>query len=281
MCLAALGTQTGGSIIRPASYCGVAGLKPGHQAWLLEGVAPVSPTLDHVGPIARTAADLKYVWSAMSDEGYIDDSQWLDDEDRAEQIVSTLAIVEDAFLSQIAPDVRSAFERALGTLQQQFNLEAYLLPQTFAEIHQHHRRIMAAEAAATHRVPFEKSPEAFGPQVASLIDEGLRVTAVDYLAARDQQQRLANEVLQMWPSGALLALPATMTAAPGLDSTGDPRLNSPWSFLGIPAVTIPIAVNDAGLPLGLQLVGLDEQEVLDAAVACEQLVGFAGECPLE
>ena len=129
-------------------------------------------------------------------------------------------------------------------------------------------------------MPFEKTPEAFGPHIAHLIDEGLRVTAVDYLAARDQQQRLANEVLQMWPAGALLALPATMTAAPGWESTGDPRLNSPWSFLGIPTVTIPMAVNDAGLPLGLQLVGLDEQEVLDAAMACERLLGFTERCPL-
>lgn len=279
MCLAALGTQTGGSIIRPAAYCGVAGLKPGHQAWMLSGVAPVSPTLDHVGPIAKSAADLKLIWSVLSDDGFIDDSQWLDDEEFEAQLVSTLAIVEDAFLSQIDPDVRSLFERSLGKLQQQFNLEAYVLPQTFEQIHRHHRTIMAAEAAAVHSQAFEKSPELFGPEVSSLIEEGLRVTAVRYLAARDQQVRLGNEVLQMWPDGALLTLPATVTAAPGCETTGDPRLNSPWSFLGIPAVTIPLGLNEAGLPIGLQLVGLDEQELLETAISCERLLAAGLVCP--
>lgn len=276
----ALGTQTGGSILRPAAFCGIAGLKPGHGALSMQGIAPVSASLDHVGPLARSAADLRWIWNALESETYLLDEYWSDEEDDDENSPAMLAVVEDAFLAAMSPEVRSAFEKSLGLLQRSFDLETYTLPQPMETLHAHHRRIMAVEAAAVHRQAFAATPQKFGPQVRGLIEEGLQVTAVDYLVSREHQQRQTNEVLQQWPDGAVLIMPATLTVAPELSTTGDARFNSPWSYLGLPAATIPCGLSPAGLPIGLQLVGLDERELLSAAVTCERLLGFNTRCPL-
>ena len=263
MCMAALGTQTGGSIIRPAAYCGVCGLKPTYASLPMEGIEPVSFHLDHVGPIARSAADLHAMHMAMStslEQGSLGAS------------TPELLRLDAFFLKQASEGVRRIYELGLNSLGDGIQRSAAELPASFAAVHQHHWTIMAVDAAQVHREAFERSPEKFGPKVAALMDDGLTTSTLKYATALRHQHELRLEMLQAMGNSQLLIMPSTPTTAPGTDTTGDAKFNSPWSYCGLPAVTIPCALDSDGLPVGMQLVGLpnSESKLLAAAAWCEQ-----------
>jgi len=262
MCVAAIGTQTGGSILRPASYCGMSGLKPAHHDEHLAGVALVSPTLDHVGPLASSVADLQFIWQAI---GFVDTFAKVES-------VTSIARIDDPFLEQADTTVAAAFEIAMEQLCQAFPITKYTLPICFAEIHVFHRTIMAVEAAKVHETQFAAVPERFSPTVAGLIQAGKQIPTADYLHACERRKQLIGEVVATWPTATILALPTTLAAAPTRETTGDPRLNSPFSFLGLPSLTLPCGFSPEGLPLGLQLVGKTETSLLATAAQIEQIL---------
>lgn len=285
MCCAALGTQTGGSIIRPASYCGVAGFKPPHGAIRLEGIEPFSPHLDHPGPIARTVEDLYLVWQALaqhastgidaavtrpwSEQGF---QYWLD----CHGVNSTLFVAEGQLLDRTAPDMRTVFQGAIEKLRGSLSVKPLELPANFERVIPLHRRIMAVDAALHHRAAFPSQRSAFGPNIASLMDEGLQVSAVDYaeamLARQPIRQALARAFEQAGDMLGCLVMPATPTTAPDLSTTGDPVFNSPWSYLGLPSITIPCGLAPDGLPCGLQFIALTVPQVFAMAGICERLL---------
>jgi len=269
MCLAALGSQTGGSIIRPASYCGVAGLKPTHGRVSTRRVVPISYALDHVGPIAQNATDLWHVFRAIADDG-----RSLPTELPEVPEGLRLAWVGGLFDQDADVDVRLVFHEALGTIRAHVPALAEIqLPPSFAGVHDSHWRIMAVDAATVHRSAFAAHRDSFGPKVASLIDEGLKASAIDYTTALAHQRAFRDDMANLLGPNLVLLMPSTNTVAPGqLDTTGNPRFNSPWSFAGLPAVTLPCGLNPAGLPCGLQLVGpaLHEPLLLRVAQMIEQ-----------
>jgi aspartyl-tRNA(Asn)/glutamyl-tRNA(Gln) amidotransferase subunit A len=152
------------------------------------------------------------------------------------------------------------------------------LPAGFDEVHTMHRRIMAVEAAHLHRDLFAKRREQYGAQITTLLNEGLAIETSDYVAAIEHQSRFRHAVHDSLQEVEAILLPATCDTAPrDLSTTGDPVFNSPWSYAGVPAVSIPCALADSGLPVAMQLIGpaLGEAQTLAAAAWCEGVFDFS------
>ena len=297
MCAAAVGTQTGGSIIRPASYCGVAGFKPTSGHVSLEGVLPVSPHLDHAGPIARCVEDLALLYVSLSEPDRLDacledcrrHGQSLagpeSDRGRArglwESWRSSAAgpprlVVLDEFLRRAGVEVRDVTRGCVQRLEDAVQGDL-ALPEWFDEVYPHHRRIMARDVATYHGPAYAASPEAFGRSIAALIEEGHGVSPPQFAASLAHQQECRQRMAEWLPPGTFALLPATNVPAPArLDTTGDPAFNSPWSYVGFPSLTLPCGLTGAGMPCGLQLIGPPESDLrlLQAAAWCEQRLAF-------
>jgi len=280
MCLGAIGTQTGGSLVRPASYCGVAALKPTFGRIATEGVVPVSSHLDHPGPIARTAADLGVIFRALIE---LDD----DVSSPTPSVAPRLGLVEQFFMEEADGSIREATEIALGRLSDAgARIEPVGLPKTFGRVHQMHRTIMVVETAAVHRRQFHALREAYGPMVSRMIEEGLAMSAEDYAESLAHQRAFRREGAAIFdraePLDALF-MPATdTTAPPSLNTTGDSRFQAPWSHAGLPVVSIPCGLASDGLPAAIQLVGRprDEAALLQTAQWCEAHLDFHDLPPL-
>ena len=291
MCMAALGTQTGGSITRPASFCGVASFKGAWGAWPLEGIVPVSQYLDHVGPMARSVADLALLWTLV--EARLRPERAADLARRSEAIIAgewferarppRLAVIEDYHSETSEPAALEAFRASIARLEEAgATVERLSLPASFAGMHASHRLVMAVEAAEVHREDFAERPDTYRPVITSIIETGLAAAAVDYRAARVHQQRFAADLAAVLdaPAGPVIALsPATVASAPPLsdNSTGDPQFNSVWSFSGLPTCGVPACLDEDGLPLSLQLGAARESFALFRAAAwCEAVLEFPG-----
>jgi len=287
MCLAALGTQTGGSIIRPAAFCGVTGLKPGYGELPMDGIAPLSLHLDHVGPIAHRVGDLYIVWQALAANARgsmesmfsrrwadSDLETWID----AYGLNKTLFVLEGPLLDRMTPEMRQLFDQTLGRLKSSVNLRPLPLPDSFREVLTWHRRINTAEAAAFHRATYPSRRDQYSPRIAALLDEGLALPAVDHAEALIRREELRNELAQLLHQHedllGCLVMPATLGPAPGLDTTGEPTFNAPWSYIGWPSLTIPCGLAASGLPVGLQFIAVTVPQVFAMAGLCERILGF-------
>lgn len=289
MCLAALGTQTGGSVIRPASYCGVFGFKPSYGAISLHGVVPLSPRLDHVGILARSADDLALVLAQiaksrrlarfhMEMQLYGAGAQSTSSK-QASRPYRLLQLVGER-LPVVEPKVAGGVQAALQRLASDgYSIETTTLPCDLAAIAVHHYRMMAVEAAHVHREAFEREPQQFGPRISELIETGLHTKAVDYVESV-RYQKSAKQLVSTWfeEQRVILIMPATTSVAPTRETTGNPAWNSPWSYLGLPSLTIPCGLVD-GLPIGLQLVGAPDADyaVIAAAQAISAKHAFMGD----
>lgn len=303
MCMAAIGTQTGGSIIRPASYCGVCGLKPTRGHVSLDGVVPVSGHLDHAGPIARTVRDAAAVYFSLVPSETLEDIWNWRGNDPVEHFLGTEpgevtthslewllfeqteAISWKAYLRPLTgyfEDVASegvwtCFQDALKQLRLTRQIATPLpLPASFENLHDRHRRLMAVDAAAYHRDVFAQRPHDFGTNITTLIRAGLAEQADEYAEDVEHRSRFRDDMCELLGDTCLAITPSTTTAAPMLETTGDPAFNSPWSYAGLPAITIPCGLDDEGLPCGIQIIGPPNSElrVLHSAWVCEQALAF-------
>ena len=299
MCLGAIGTQTGGSIIRPASFCGVCGLKPALFEVPGDGVFPFAPSFDHPGPIARTTRDLRLLFEAIRNLDRERGSwRWcdrpIDPATTVEQVEAdlgrllsvranppTLYRLRGFYDRRSEPVMREAFEQALAALGSAGSAIRDEPDELFAfeEILRDHRVIMAVEAESGHRERLSAEGARYAPRIASLLEEGRSIPAQRHaLACDDQISRIADVVVMSPPfePGEALILPATIGPAPDPSTTGDPAFNSPWSYLGWPAVSFPIGLSSEGLPLAVQLVGKDEpgatNDLLEVASWCEAVI---------
>ena len=269
MCAAAIGTQTGGSIVRPASFCGVVGFKPSFGAVPVRGIEPLSWHMDHPGPIARTVEDATVLFQVLRRNA-----------PPTEAIVKppTLIRITGFFDQRADESVRRTFSEAVERLQAA-NIHSESpgdLGIDFAAILASHRTIMAVEAAEHHREAFAQAPDKFGPRIRSLIEEGLRTNVIDYAAALRHQALLQSDLSSLLKAGSVWIMPSTTTPAPAIDTTGDPAFNSLWSIAGMPEVTIPCGLSKDGLPCGIQFVGAagSDLHLLSVAAVCEAILGF-------
>jgi Asp-tRNA(Asn)/Glu-tRNA(Gln) amidotransferase A subunit family amidase len=268
----ALGSQTGGSVIRPAAYCGIWALKPTYGQLSTRGILPLAPSLDHVGLMAAHGEDLQLLWTALrpAPTGI---PALLESPGR-------LLLTLPEYLQD--PRVEPVMHQAFGHWQQQLEQAGWPwletpLPIPLAEIRRHHAVILAVEAAAFHQRRWRRHPEDYPPKITQLIRDGMNHAAWSYHEAR-QHLRQARREIDAWllRSGGWLALPATPGPPPPRDTTGDPAFQSPWSYLGLPVVTFPIAWTSDGLPLAVQLIGPRWQE--EALLSVAQQLSQAAPC---
>ena len=280
MCLGAIGTQTGGSIIRPAAYCGIAGCKPTHRRVSMAGIVPASRSLDHPGPMAGSVRDLAVLLDVISGDDPRDpDTAHLPPLTTSEELEGfplappRLGRVRGLFDTRADRDMQQALDAAISKLQSAgAKVIEVPLPDVFDDILRWHRTVMIAEIAAVHEQRFKEYPEDYLPLMRGLIEEGLTVSATQYIRARQKQAQAVREMIGVFADVDVLVCPATTGAAPDRASTGDPACNAPWSFTGLPAVTFSCGKSSDGLPLGIQLVGpaWGETDLLRAAAWCER-----------
>jgi Asp-tRNA(Asn)/Glu-tRNA(Gln) amidotransferase A subunit family amidase len=280
MCLGAIGSQTGGSITRPAIYCGVAGCKPSYGRVSLAGIVPLAPSFDHPGPIARSVRDLALLLDAISGHDPADPHSttipvsplnWFPS---APETIPPpkLARLGGFFETAATPPMRSAFESALVQIRSRgARIVASGWPPSFADVHRQHRLIFQYELASSHKTRFRQFRDDYLPGLASLIEEGLAISDAAYRDAKQHQMQAWQEVEKIFGDADIAVCPATAGPAPDSSSTGDPAFNSPWSYTGLPTVSFPIGLSPDGMPLGIQLVGrrFDEQRLFEGAIWCE------------
>ncbi len=294
MCLGAIGTQTGGSLVRPAGYCGVATCKATFGRIDTEGIVPVSYHLDHPGPMARCVDDLEIMLQPLLPPArtshqrvpLLDARQAVLErsggtasrEAVAHGPPPRLGLIEQFFMEEADEPIRRATEAALTRLRDGgATIEPVSFPDGFSEVQAMHRRIMAVEAAEYHRQSFAAHREAYGPKIASLLDEGLTISAVDYAAALAWQRRFRRRTDCLFDNVDALIMPSTDTTAPAtLETTGTPKFQAPWSCAGLPVVSIPCGLASDGMPAALQMVTAADHEasLLRVAGWCEQVLSL-------
>ena len=286
---AALGSQTAGSVVRPASYNGVVGMKPTFGLVSRHGVTPVSWSLDTMGFFCRTVEDAALLLSCLSE---------YDPNDGASAPVSERAPVEPLegdpapprigamrrfFYEKAEPEARDATDEAIEKLSSAGAVvEEVAVEAGYDDLLAAHRVVMAVEAAAVHERRFAARADEYGPKVRGLIESGMLAPAVGYVQAQRVRERFRRAMLEA-VSGFDAVLGPTTPSAPGdLRTTGNPVFQVPWTSCGFPAITLPCGLYESGLPLGVQLAAgpLEEARLLSAAAWCERVIGFEAAPPL-
>ena len=256
-----VGSQTNGSVIRPASYCGVVGYKPSRGLISRRGVLSQSPTLDTMGVFARTVEDAALLADALI--AY-------DQEDRGMVPIApprlavisvsdpplrpNLAVVRTANWDQAEEDVRAGFAELAEALGE--GMETVDLPTPFARAHEMHRTIQLADIAKSYARYYERGRARLSARLVEMIEEGRSVLAIDYALAHDWAEVLNGVLDRLFDRFDAIVTPAADgEAPPGLDSTGSPAFSTIWTYCGVPAITLPLLTGSHGLPVGVQLVG--------------------------
>ena len=265
---AAVGTQTGGSNIRPASYNGVAGLKPSYGAISRAGLLPVAWSLDHPGLIARSASDLELIFSAIAKV-------------RPTPVEAPatwrIGVLRDFFFETSAPDTVASVDAALGKIRDSgASVVDIPLPELFRAHQPIHHLIMSTEMTVFHAPRIDEHRATMTERHRLLSEAFALLPAGYYLQALRARRMLRDEMLKLFETVDVLAMPTTPGPAPlGLESTGDASLQVAWSLTGFPEVTVPCGLADIGLPLGLQFVGAPGTDplVIKAAIDAERVLG--------
>jgi Asp-tRNA(Asn)/Glu-tRNA(Gln) amidotransferase A subunit family amidase len=257
----AIGSQTNGSMIRPASFCGVYGCKPTHGTISRRGALTLSRTLDHVGVFARSLADTALILDVLA--GYDPDDS------------DTRPVAAPAFLETMANDPplppRLAFvrtpvwEKADAQMQQAFEqlvlqlgapARTIDLPDSYAAAWDDQRVLMATEMAHNlSEIVARGDVTASSKVLRDLLAEGRAVSAVRYLAARADAQRYAAGIGEIFKEYDAIITPATAGVAPKGEATGSPAFCSLWTLTGLPALSLPLLSGEGGMPVGVQLIG--------------------------
>lgn len=245
----AFGTQTIGSVNRPAAFCGVVGYKPTYGRISKAGVIPLSTSLDHVGGFTTDVAGMELAaellcrhWQLL-----VDDRQ------------PVLGVPEGPYLQRASAEGRSHFRRVCRQLHEAgFVVKTVPALADFEAVYARHNLIVAAEAARVHADWFAQHADLYHEKTAELIKRGQTVTDAQLKKAIAGRSKLRDELTRLMDKHGLdlwVSPPAPGAAPEGLDSTGDPVMNLPWTHSGLPTLTLPAGKNGAGLPLGLQLTG--------------------------
>ena len=256
----ALGSQTNGSVIRPAAFCGVYGFKPTHGLIPRHGILKLSRTLDHVGVFARTLDDIALLCEQLT--GY--DERDPDTRPRARiPFVQTVAeeppfaphfaFVRTPLWERTEEATREAFAEITGVLAGQ--CREYELPESLRDAWDWHRTIMEAEMAAHLELEWEKGRDRLSESLRDQLARGREVRALDYQKALARIAILNQGFDELFSNYDAVLTPAAPGTAPKLAATGDPAFCTLWTLCGMPSLTLPLMNGADGLPLGVQLVG--------------------------
>jgi len=250
----ALGSQTMGSIIRPASFCGVVGFKPPFDALPTDGMASFAPSLDTAGFLAADVGVCIHVWRAL---GF------------AKRNHEALRFAVPVGLPAVAEEMQSAFGNAVRIIQTRYEIHRISLPVAYEELLSAARLVNDYEGARSHYERWRQHGDAIGVKLADLIQRGLKIPEAAYL---DSLRLLKTTNIFKEPT--VLLTPSALGAAPeGLASTGDPIMNAVWTGLGLPVIGLPMP-HRGRLPLGLQMIAPHESVdmLLSAAEEVERLL---------
>jgi Asp-tRNA(Asn)/Glu-tRNA(Gln) amidotransferase A subunit family amidase len=272
----ALGSQTAGSVIRPAAFCGIVGYKPSFGQMSARGLMPFSTTLDQPGVFARNVGDAAFLASCLTTQ-----RNAIAPEIRAARSAPRLAAVRSPTWYLAQPAQRLQFEMDIQRLREAgASVDVLEIPGEFDVAVRVHRTIMLFEAARLARPARAVSRAGFSDVLNRALDEGEGIRDADYREALKVRGHLQQSLAQFFDRGysAIITPPAAGEAPATLENTGDPRFCTLWSLVGAPAITIPTGKGPAGMPLGLQLVGAAEEEnyLLATAAWCELHSPFRG-----
>jgi aspartyl-tRNA(Asn)/glutamyl-tRNA(Gln) amidotransferase subunit A len=263
----AIGSQTVGSILRPAAFCGVVGFKGTHGLVPLDGVVPLAWSLDHAGPFTRSVPDAGIAMGVLAGREI----------EPLEVDGPRLAVAPQLF-ERAEPELRAHLKVVVERLAAAgARVSEVTLPPSFADIHAAGLMVLQVEAATYHEALFARHADDYGSGMAELVRIGLTRTGTEYVAAN--RRRLAfREAMTplLMAHDALLSPTAPGPAPAGLGWTGDASLCAPWSSAGVPSITLPTGVAASGLPLSLQLVQAPgaSARLLGIATWCERSIAF-------
>ena len=281
----ATGTDTGGSIRIPCSYCGTVGLKPTYEAVSRRGVIPLALTLDHIGPMTRTVRDCAIAYNAIAErpDGFVPAQ---DTDVRQFRVGVPRNFYFDALDAEVAAAVRSAVQTAGAIGARVVEVE---IPD-MAAINTICRLLLLVEASANWRPHLDRRAD-FGSDVLALLDQGRLVSGIDYADAQRLRRIFIRDFSRLWSQVDCIFAPVTPIAAPKVGEltmeiagknedvrTASTRLTRGINVLGIPSLTLPCGFTKSGLPIGMQILGAPRQEdrVLTIGAAMEDAMGFGG-----
>jgi Asp-tRNA(Asn)/Glu-tRNA(Gln) amidotransferase A subunit family amidase len=255
----ALGTQTAGSLIRPASYCGVFALKPTFGQHSLDGIKGLSHSLDTLGWMARSADDLELMRCALTGSIF----------EPLPQAAPRLLSCRTHEWSMMSPSGAEVWKKAVADLTTQGMVIGELaLPAQLADLFQAQKTIMAYEACRSLAPEYAEHPDLMGEALKQLLSSGQAVSDEAYAQAQALTTQGRHALAELMQGCDALLVPAAPGEAPaGLSATGDPAFSRVWNLLGLPCVNVPGVLGAHGLPVGLQLVGHPHQERALLAVA--------------
>ena len=289
MCPAALGSQTVGSVLRPAAYNGVVGFKPTFGRVSRHGVVPVSWNLDTVGWLVRSVEDAALLLQVMAGPD-------VDDPVSSRQAVGDyLSAIQDPSPPRIGLLRRYFYEKADAETRRHLDAVAEKLAQAGAEIEElpmpdsiedaydDQRLIMAVEAAAFHEPMYRRQAEDYQPKLRAMLADGLQVDGIVYARALERRRQFIDDMEQLSQRCDVMLTPATPAPSQAdRTNTGDPAFQGPWTSCGLPAIALPSGLAESGLPLGIQLVAAPfaEARLLSSAAWCEAALGVTLMPPL-
>ncbi len=244
----AFGTQTIGSVTRPASFCGVIGFKPSYERISRAGVIPLSHSLDHVGFFTNELSLAKIIAAHLV-------NNWRPTQQALSKPV--IGVITGPYLKKASNEMQAHFLHNLDVLQRQgYKVKKISTMPDFEAIHERHGLIVAAEAAQVHQKWFKQHQEYYNFKTVELIERGQSITSKDLGSALDGRKALRDSLTHLMQKHDIdlwLSPSAPGPAPKGLLSTGDPVMNLPWTHSGLPTLGIPSGKNAQGLPLGLQI----------------------------
>ncbi len=250
ICPAALGSQTIGSVIRPAAFCGIVGFKPSFGRISTDGVIPLSTSVDHVGFFTQDTPGASLMASVLCEN-------WR--QLPAPTGRPTLAVPDGPYLEQASSVAIEAFESQLDQLESSGYEIVRLNTLTDIEsINERHKRLVAADSALAHDDWYREYGDRYAEETKDLIETGKTTTIEDVVESRRSRHELRSrftELMDHYEADLWIAPAAPGPAPEGIDTTGDPVMNLPWTHAGLPTITVPAGQTAEGLPLGVQCAG--------------------------
>ena len=280
---AAMGSQTAGSVLRPAAYNGIVGLKPTFSRVSTYGVIPVALSLDTMGPFTRTVEDAALMLNVLAGHDPLDPSSStrpVPDYLRAigaQKTPPRVGLVRHFFYDRANDETTAHTESIVERLAEAgATVDEVEIAADFDAMLSAHRVLMTVEGAAVHQEWFNARADDYSPNIRGVVEDGRKVSAVTYVQARRVQDRFRKDVEEAMRSYDVLLTPSTATPAPrDLTSTGDPSFQTPFTFGGFPSISLPSGLSDDGLPFGIQMAAphFADETLLSVAHWCEQVIG--------